>query len=1041
MSDDDEGDGFDVEVCTAVAGGQEHPTDECTAFSAPSGFAAGPVAFTHSGMPVAPSTNYVIVADPRGTDTVDFAFTASGSESGETDWSIKNRHYFKSGSGWGTTGSARALKVAVQGRTRTNTAATGKPTISGTATVGQTLTAAKGTVADVDGVPDTLSYQWVRVDGGDSNISGETQSTYTLTSADQGKQVKVTVSFTDNAGNPESRTSDAYPSGGTVEAAPDLSHCNALDPNELWCASMTVGTGTVFGDAYRGYQMGTHGSLTPGSFQYQGVFVEVSGASYIVGGEFTLLLGTIADLGNRNFNLEVGTGATKRTFGIENPGTTRRFEFTNHGLSWSDGEMVAVKLVRKPNTPAVGNAHIYGMPRVDRLVFSSLGRVSDRDGIDKAHGGPPGREHQWFRVDGGRDVAIPGATGLWYRLTRREQGMRVKVRVTFTDQANHREVVTSDPWPENGSIERASNRPADVASGDVLVSNLSLPAGTDVSGYTTHGQLFRTGRWSGGYTLTGITVQINEGGGRKAFDMDLCEAEDTAEQYPSTTCWSLGRPADFRGGERSFTPATALHLEPETNYVAVLKANPSRPSVWKASRDGSEDRDTLSGWSIKDSHYRKQGQNWRTDTSRPIVIVVSGHRRSLQQVAVGPPVVDATPRVSDAGTDGRWTKGETVEVTVRFSEAVDVDTTGGTPTIGIALGGTESRSASYARGGGTTELVFAYTLGAGDGSATTMSVTPDSVALNGGTIRARGSGADAVLGHHGAAVAGGSRGRRNAPDPASAWFSGLDDAHDGSSPVAFELHFSEEPQELSYKTVGGALLEVTGGRITGARRLTPHDNTGWEVTAQPSGEDAIVVRLPRRACDEANAVCIGGLPLAAAVEATIEREVEAVAEEEPAERVEPFTAAFGANAPAEHGGGAVEFSFHLSHAPQDAFSYTTVHGALFTVAGGRIERAWRRTRRGAEKNMHWNLRVVPDGDGDVTLALKPTTSCAVLPGVCRAGDDAMLASRLSVRIAGPATLSVADARVREADGATLDFVVTLSRQRLGTTTVRYATSC
>ena len=55
-------------------------------------------------------------------------------------------------------------------------------------------------------------------------------------------------------------------------------------------------------------------------------------------------------------------------------------------------------------------------------------------------------------------------------------------------------------------------------------------------------------------------------------------------------------------------------------------------------------------------------------------------------------------------------------------------------------------------------------------------------------------------------------------------------------------------------------------------------------------------------------------------------------------------------------------------------------------------------------------------------------------------DGGRLEQGAQARIAGPAALSVADARVEEAEGATLDFVVTLSRQRTATTTVAYATS-
>ena len=102
-----------------------------------------------------------------------------------------------------------------------NNAATGKPTITGPGTdpnkVGSTLTAAKGDIADTDGVPTTLSYQWVRVDGSDeTDIDGATSSTYTLALDDTGLKVKVKASFTDNLNGEETRTSDAYPSSATI---------------------------------------------------------------------------------------------------------------------------------------------------------------------------------------------------------------------------------------------------------------------------------------------------------------------------------------------------------------------------------------------------------------------------------------------------------------------------------------------------------------------------------------------------------------------------------------------------------------------------------------------------------------------------------------------------------------------------------------------------------------------------------------------------------------------------------------------------------
>ena len=117
-------------------------------------------------------------------------------------------------------------------------------------------------------------------------------------------------------------------------------------------------------------------------------------------------------------------------------------------------------------------------------------------------------------------------------------------------------------------------------------------------------------------------------------------------------------------------------------------------------------------------------------------------------------------------------------------------------------------------------------------------------------------------------------------------------------------------------------------------------------------------------------------------------------------------------------------------------SFRTVQNGLFDVTGASIENA---SRLSPGKNNGWSLRLSPSGLGDVTVRVKPTTVCDTPPGVCTA-DGRKLGGGLQAAIAGPAVLSVADAEVDEAEGATLDFVVTLSKQRYTATTVAYATS-
>ena len=104
---------------------------------------------------------------------------------------------------------------------RQNSPATGSPTITGTAEVGEPLTASTTGIADTDGLDNvSYSYQWIRNDGSsDTDISGATSSTYTLVDSDEGNTIKVRVSFTDDAGNEETLTSAAT---GEVVAAPSL---------------------------------------------------------------------------------------------------------------------------------------------------------------------------------------------------------------------------------------------------------------------------------------------------------------------------------------------------------------------------------------------------------------------------------------------------------------------------------------------------------------------------------------------------------------------------------------------------------------------------------------------------------------------------------------------------------------------------------------------------------------------------------------------------------------------------------------------------
>ena len=253
--------------------------------------------------------------------------------------------------------------------------------------------------------------------------------------------------------------------------------------------------------------------------------------------------------------------------------------------------------------------------------------------------------------------------------------------------------------------------------------------------------------------------------------------------------------------------------------------------------------------------------------------------------------------------------------------------------------------------------------------------------------------------------------RQQAVEPLTASFVSMPPAHDGESPFAFELLFSEEVAGLSYVTVRDALLEVTGGRVTGARRLARPSNRRWEVTVEPSSPDSITIALaPGSVCDESGVTCnANGV-------ATMVRG--------PA----PLTASFE-DVPASHDGEQA-FTFGLTFSEDVAgLSFKTLRDRAFTVTGGAVRKAQRRQQG---SNEGWTITVDPDSHAAVTIRLPA--------GAVETADGRGLARAVSATVAGPVGIAVADARVDEGAGAVLAFAVTLSRAASGVVTVDYATT-
>ncbi|MBF2079997.1 MAG: DUF4347 domain-containing protein [Synechococcales cyanobacterium T60_A2020_003] len=96
--------------------------------------------------------------------------------------------------------------------------------------------------------------------------------------------------------------------------------------------------------------------------------------------------------------------------------------------------------------------------------------------------------------------------------------------------------------------------------------------------------------------------------------------------------------------------------------------------------------------------------------------------------------------ISSSTTDGTYSVGDVVTITVTFDEVVNVT---GTPQLTLETGSTD-RTINYVSGSGSNTLTFTYTVQAGDTTADLDYTSTTALTLNGGTIKDA-AGNDATL--------------------------------------------------------------------------------------------------------------------------------------------------------------------------------------------------------------------------------------------------------------------------------------------------------
>ena len=295
--------------------------------------------------------------------------------------------------------------------TRTNTPASGPPSISGTVQVGQTLAASTTSITDPDGTTNSYAFhQWIANDGtSDSDIADATASTYTLVAGDVGKTIKVKVSFTDDRGNEETLTSDAT---------------ETILPRAFWEGTLTVGEYTSASTTWLGHSVFAAGfgaislprSVKVGQHTYTVQLIAHTATDLSLGISKEIPEDFILQIGDMTFDAD---DASRRQSTSSN-----MYSWQNATLDWSAGDDISVALLseamaaaRPENTEATGAPSISGSPTVGQTLTAATTGILDSNGMNYA-----ALRYQWLSNDGTNDSEITDATGSTYTLVDADEG-------------------------------------------------------------------------------------------------------------------------------------------------------------------------------------------------------------------------------------------------------------------------------------------------------------------------------------------------------------------------------------------------------------------------------------------------------------------------------------------------------------------------------------------------------------------------------------------------------------------------------------------
>ena len=291
---------------------------------------------------------------------------------------------------------------------------------------------------------------------------------------------------------------------------------------------------------------------------------------------------------------------------------------------------------------------------------------------------------------------------------------------------------------------------------------------------------------------------------------------------------------------------------------------------WKESADDWDDADDVSEARVKGTSHVITGLTGGVQYAVRVIAYKgdadgdpSGEVTATPQEAVAPsgevtatPQEAVAPSPSSASVDG-------ATLTITFDEPLDAGEAPDKSSFAVTVAGNSRGVDAVSVSGSVVTLTLVTAAFVGE--AVTVDYTAPSGESAVGLQDLAGNAASSFSGQN-------ATNDTQAADQFTASVSIVPESHDGSTVFTFELRFSETPRKrFSYKIMRDLAFTVTGGEVTGARRLAPRSDVGWEITVTPSGNGPVTIVLPVTTdCTAEGAICTEDRrPLSNSLEITV----------------------------------------------------------------------------------------------------------------------------------------------------------------------------